>query len=183
MSAVADFDTPFALLSRLDRLCRERAAGLPTSEQVREDWTGVEFRLHGIDLLAAMSEVAEIIAVPALTRIPGVKPWVLGMGNMRGMLLPVIDLERFIFGERIAGSGYRRMLVVRMGDALCGLLVQEVHGMRHYWVDEKVAELPEGIDGRLEPYLEHAFEREHRRVPVFSVEKLLESEAFMDVAT
>jgi len=183
MSAAADFDSPFELLSRLDRLCRERAAGLPTSEQVREDWTGVEFRLHGLDLLAAMSEVAEIIAVPTLTRIPGVKPWMLGMGNMRGMLLPVVDLERFIFGERSSGSGYRRMLVVRMGDGLSGLVVQEVHGMRHYWVDERVAELPEGIDARLEPYLEHAFERGRHRVPVFRIERLLESEAFMDVAT
>jgi len=55
--------------------------------------------------------------------------------------------------------------------------------MRHYWVDERVAELPEGIDARLEPYLEHAFERGRHRVPVFRIERLLESEAFMDVAT
>jgi len=184
MSAVSLFDSPYEMLVQMDRKCRSRAAGLPIMEEAREEWTGVQFVLHGRELLASMGDVTEIVSLPAVTKIPGVKPWVLGMANMRGMLLPVIDLERLLYGESTQVlDAQRRLLVVEFGDVFAGLVVENVIGMRHYWVDEKAAELPPWLDNEMSPFIDYSFERSGLHFPVFNMATLVANEAFMDVST
>jgi twitching motility protein PilI len=183
MSAVTIFDSPYDLLVQMDRKCRSQAAGLPVMEETREEWVGVQFVLHGREMLASMSDVAEIVSLPTVTRIPGVKPWVMGMANMRGMLLPVIDLEGFLFGESARSvETQRRLLVVEFGEVFAGLVVENVIGMRHYWVDEKAAELPSWLDDKLALFVDYSFERGGLHVPVFNIASLVGDEAFMDVS-
>jgi twitching motility protein PilI len=184
MSAVAPFNSPYEMLVQMDRKCRSQAAGLPIMEDAREEWTGVQFVLHGRELLASMGDVTEIVSLPSVTKIPGVRPWVLGMANMRGMLLPVIDLERFLYGESTrAMDTQRRLLVVEFDEVFAGLVVESVIGMRHYWVDEKAAELPSWLDNKISPYIDYSFERSGLHIPVFNMATLVADEAFMDVST
>ena len=37
-----------------------------------------------------------MLAVPPLTRVPGAKTWVKGIANVRGQLLPVLDLRQYL---------------------------------------------------------------------------------------
>ena len=183
MSAATPLDTPYELLAQLDRKCRTHAAGIPVEVDTREEWTGVEFALHGKELLASMDEISEIVSIPPITRIPGVRPWVLGMANMRGMLLPVIDLEKFIYADDslVATTGNKRLLVIDIGEIFVGLVIENVLGMRHFWVDDKEAELPKSVDEHIAPFIEYSYRRVGRHIPVFSVSRLVDSEAFMDV--
>ncbi len=183
MSMTAASDSPYQYLVSLDQKCRSNASGLPVVEESRDEWVGVQFVLNGNELLASMDEISEIVSLPPVTRIPGVKPWVVGMANMRGMLLPVIDLERFMYGSSSGVvDGNRRLLVIRQGEVFAGLMIEQIIGMRHYWADEKAAELPGWIDAPLAPLVEVAFQRAGHSVPVFSMKSLIGSEAFMDVA-
>ena len=47
-------------------------------------------------LLTRMGEVSEILDPPDYTRVPGVKDWVVGIANVRGSLLPLMDLKGFV---------------------------------------------------------------------------------------
>jgi twitching motility protein PilI len=47
-----------------------------------------------------IGEVNEILTLPVLTPVPGTRSWLLGVANVRGNLVPVIDLRDFIEGER-----------------------------------------------------------------------------------
>jgi twitching motility protein PilI len=184
MSAVAAIDSPYELLAQLDRKCRSNAAGIPVQVDTREEWTGVEFALHGRELLASMDDISEIVSIPPITRIPGVRPWVLGMANMRGMLLPVVDMEKFLYGDNsVAATGTnKRLLVIELGDVFVGLVIDNVLGMRHFWLDEKEEELPASLDAQIAPFVEYSYKRLGKNTPVFSMSRLVESEAFMDVA-
>ena len=174
--------TPFDLLRAMDQRCRSRAAGLPRMEDAREEWTGVLFRLHGVDLLAPMDEVAEIVSVTSVASVPGVKPWVLGLANMRGNLLPVMDLQAFLYGEKpVSDPSTRRLLVVNHEGVLAGLVIDNVLGMRHFWRDEIAEELPQ-MDERVAPFVQYSFSRLGEHYGVFSPFRLAESEGFMDVA-
>ena len=54
--------------------------------------------------LVAREETREVLGVPtALTRVPGAKTWIKGLANVRGQLLPIIDLRQFL------GSGVTPM--------------------------------------------------------------------------
>ena len=84
--------SPFVLLSGLASRARQAAIDLPPEADAQAHWTGLGFNLLGQRFVAPMDEVSELMRVPVTTRIPGVKNFVLGIGNVRGRLMAVLDL-------------------------------------------------------------------------------------------
>ena len=82
--------------------------------------------------LLDLTQVGEIVPVPSITLVPLTQPWYLGLANIRGNLISVIDLARYqLQSETAIGSDSR---VVTFAGALgfnCGLLVSRVYGLRH----------------------------------------------------
>jgi twitching motility protein PilI len=176
-------NSPFELLSSIEQKSRTKAKGLPVSEEIKEEWLGIAFKLRNKILLAAMAEVSEIATPPALTNIPGVTPWVLGIANMRGNLLPVIDLQGLLYGENIRKDfKHQRIIVVNHLTVTAGLRVDAVFGIKHFWVDERNEKLPE-LDPQLYPFVTTSCKRNTEHYGVFSVAKLVESDVFMEVVT
>lgn len=86
--------------------------------------------------LVDLVEVGEIVAPVPLTAIPMTQPWYLGLANVRGSLLGVIDLARYL-DEAQDGAGAAAVAgaprLVVFAPALgfnCALLVSQVHGLR-----------------------------------------------------
>lgn len=174
--------TPFDLLVAIDRKSRARARGLPSLGDIREQWLGIGFSLKNNRLVVPLRAVAEIVTPPDLVSVPGVKPWVLGIANMRGNLLPVIDLQQLLFGEGTsADTRKRRVLVIEHGGHATGLIVDAVAGLRRFWADEKSQDLP-ALDSELRGYVTHAYPGDEGHHALFDLAALMESEAFIDVA-
>ena len=96
-------------------------------------WAGLAFKVAGIRVLAPMDEVSEILNLPrVLTRVPGARSWVKGIANIRGNLLPIIDLQAFLGDKPIVTNRRSRVLVINRGDVTTGLLVGDVQGLRHF---------------------------------------------------
>jgi twitching motility protein PilI len=96
-----DTSDPFDLLLDIEQRCQANAAGLPTLDKVEEEWVGVGFRIGDDKLIAHMNEIEEILDLPEFTNVPGVKSWMVGVANVRGGLLPLMDLNGFILGQDI----------------------------------------------------------------------------------
>lgn len=168
---------PFELLQEIERQCQLNAANLPTSGDVEEKWVGVGFRVGKDRLIADMSEVEEILDLPEVTVVPGVKSWVVGVANVRGSLLPIMDLKGYALGEDMANRKRGRVIVIDYKGFSTGLVVDEVYGMRHFLVKDQVNEAPEVHDG-IAPYVESMFMQEGERWPVFSFENIIKDERF-----
>ena len=153
-------DAAMALLSDIEQRSHEAAAHLPESSAVRDVWDGLVFSVAGVRIVAAMDEVSEMLPFQErITRVPGAKPWMLGLANVRGSLLPsstcsCISVARRWCRPRLRASwccvcvGWWRGLLVpryrgmrisvfhdrlsdaRMKGALRGLYVR---GVRHAW--------------------------------------------------
>ena len=77
---------------------------------------------YGIDIM----QVREIIRLEAITEVPGAPPFVAGIVNLRGNVLPVVDL-RLRFGRgRGERSEQNRILVVEIEGRTTGLIVDAV---------------------------------------------------------
>ncbi len=77
---------------------------------------------YAIDLM----RIREVIRPRSVTEIPWTAPYLLGLVSLRGTLVPVLDLAlRLGRGEGRAGSR-ERVVVVRAGDGLVGLRVDQV---------------------------------------------------------
>jgi twitching motility protein PilI len=171
---------PFDLLHTLDSRCRENSSGMPTSKAVVDDWVGIGFRINNIPLLAKMDEVNEISPLPETIRVPGVKSWVKGLANIRGSLMPVLDMRAFLFGKKTELHKNSRVLIINQNGLSAGLLVDEVYGMRRFKPQEHADEIDPDL-GSIQDYLFGSFVDRVQRWNVFSVDKLVKTDQFVRV--
>lgn len=172
---------PLQRLRHLERLGRQHGAGLPAAEEAAALWTGVGFRIAGRQYLASMREVSEILTQPPLARVPHTHDWVSGIANVRGNLLPVMDLSAYLGRGRVNPSRLTRVLVIDLEGVVAGLLVDEVLGMRHLPADEWRDGGPEA-DPIAGDYIEGGFDRDGAHWPVFGMTRLARHPKFLQIA-
>lgn len=174
-------DRPFELLRELER--RGRAIGGQRQDAAGREWVGVAFRLGAETFLVAREETREVMALPSfLTRVPGARPWIRGLANVRGQLLPVVDLRQYLGSGTTQASRNVRVIVVNHRDIPAGLLVDEVLGFRRFADPEFQPEPPPTLV-RCERYLAGAFRRSGETWPVLSLKLLVENPSFLQAAS
>jgi twitching motility protein PilI len=122
----------FAKLTEYQNLSLAHVPGVPEEVDVPGHWRGVGFGLGGRRLVSAFDEVVEIMRMPQITHVPGTQPWMLGVANVRGTLLPVVDLKQFLEGERTVMHEGQRVLVVRQGGGNVAVLIDQLFGQRSF---------------------------------------------------
>jgi twitching motility protein PilI len=160
-----------ALLADIEQRCRLVAQRLPETDAAQDVWDGLVFSIAGVRVVAAMNEVSEMLPnQDRVTRVPGSRPWMIGLANVRGSLLPVIDLQAYLGGKTVVASKAARILVLRLRGLVAGLLVPSVQGMRHFNLSDR---LPDArMKGALGAYVYEAFSVDGAIWPVFSMSAL-----------
>ncbi len=79
------------------------------------------------DYAMPIEQVREIRAVEKITKVPRSEPFVLGIMNLRGLIIPVIDVKKKLgLDSQNASNSKQRILVADTNGSLTGLLVDEV---------------------------------------------------------
>lgn len=170
---------PFELLLELERRARAAIAAREGVPESADEWVGIGFRLGAERFVTGRAEVREVLPVPEhVTRVPGAKPWLRGIANLRGQLLTVVDLKSFLGAGTPAPDRQARVLVVASRDVPTGLIVDEVIGFRRFAASDYRAEASPSVI-RCEHYLEGSYRRGTEVWPRFSLLKLLEDPLFL----
>jgi purine-binding chemotaxis protein CheW len=83
----------------------------------------VGFRVGTETFGVPISNVHEIVRVPAITAVPESPECVEGVINLRGRIIPVVDLRKR-FGEKLITAGKKnRILVAEVDEKMIGLMV------------------------------------------------------------
>lgn len=181
MNIVNSEQTPFVLLQSIENRCRGLSVELPKIEEAKAQWSGIGFTVGTIKLVTPLGQVQEILSNPEFSKVPGAKDWVRGICNNRGSLLPIIDLSRFL-GVGVVPKGRRnRVLVIRFGSLISGLLVDEVKGQRHFDYDQEI-QIPENCDDAVLEFLEGAYAKDGEIWLLFNMRKLVETQSFLNAA-
>jgi purine-binding chemotaxis protein CheW len=104
-----------------------------------------------------------------LTPLPGVPPFVLGIANVRGRIVSVLDLKRFFDLPERGLSNQNQLIVVRSGEMELGILADEVLGVTSIDLEELQPPLPTMTGIRAE-YLRGLTAE---RLAVLEIEKIL----------
>jgi twitching motility protein PilI len=173
-------DQPFALLLELERRARDAMSAAGQPGDAAEEWVGIAFRIGSESFVASRSDVREVMPIPdSMTRVPGAKPWLRGVTNVRGELLTIVDLRGFLGAGGVAPDRHGRVLVLASRDVPTGLLVDQVFGFRRFALDEFVAQSPTPVL-RCDQYLRGAYQRGAETWPRFDFSALLEDDNFLN---
>ena len=115
-------------------------------------------------------KIQEVIQRPKLTKIPGGKPVVRGICQLRGKDIPVIDMSMAIGEERLEDDDKSFVIITEFNRSVQGFLVAEVDRIVNlYWKDIKPP--PEGIESG--GYVTAITEVDGDYVLIIDVEKIL----------
>ena len=172
---------PFELLQELERRSRVVASGRGREAATQEEWVGVGFRVGRVYLVASRAEVREVLPFPGVTKLPGAKPWLLGLANVRGQLLPITDLNAFFGGAPTDIGRNARVIMANHADIPAGLLVDEVRGFRRFVASEQVSAMPDISPGMM-PFIGSAYSAGDEIWGVLGVHALVENPVFLNAA-
>lgn len=134
----------FAKLLEYEKRSTNFLPGAGSGSAEAEEWSGVTFSVGNARMTCNINRISEILPCPQATPVPGAKPWIIGLANVRGELLTVVDLAWFLNGVRTPVTARNRLLATHLNKAPIGLLIDEVFGQRHFLDSDAVpAELDE----------------------------------------
>jgi len=116
-----------------------------------------------------------------VTAVPGAQPWMLGVANIRGNLLPIVDLKQFLEGERTVLHEGQRVLVVRQPGGNVAVTIDELFGQRSF-VEENKIEVAPLAHGRYTHFVERAYRLGDHEWGVFSLDRLARTPEFRQAA-
>ncbi len=86
----------------------------------------VSFHIGGEEFGLNILRVQEIIRIQALTRVPNSPPFVDGVINLRGKVIPVIALRKRFGLEELAHDKQTRIVVIEIKGTVLGFIVDSV---------------------------------------------------------
>ncbi|WP_329740494.1 chemotaxis protein CheW [Dyella sp. A6] len=131
-----------AVLPGLPRLTSDRTAmAHRQSSRQGQRRQVVTFRVRDTHLALPMMAIHEIIRVPELQPSVLGSEFCLGLVNLRGQTVPVIDFSRLLACGPSAqapaqSQDDQRIIVIQRGSMYFGLLVDAVESIHNYWPDD-----------------------------------------------
>ncbi len=105
----------------------------------------IGFKLNLNEFTLPILKVREIINTPEITQLPQAPPYMKGIVNIRGTIIPVVDLKKLIGSDEI-DSGEEsggKVIVIINRNATFGILVDSITSVIN--IDEADIEPPEGF--------------------------------------
>ena len=164
------------LETRAEALARE--APLPDSSLGKGGLRGgdfieiVEFVLANEYYGIESRYVREVYPIKDYTPLPGVPPFVLGLINMRGQIISVIDIKKFFDMPDRGISDLNKVIIIHDDVMEFGILADEILGVRNIALDQ-IQPPPPTLTGIREEYLRGV---SHERRVILDAKRLLEDE-------
>jgi twitching motility protein PilI len=110
----------------------------------------------------------------------------LGVANVRGNLLPIVDLKQFLEGERTVLHESQRILLVRQAGGDVAVLIDELFGQRSFIEEQQVpADELQGTElgaGRYAHFVDRIYRMGEDLWGIFSLQKLARTPEFRQAA-
>jgi len=163
-------------MSEVETILKKRAEilkiPLVEAQQSGEQIDGLEFLLAEEKYAINSIFVSEVIYINELTKLPCTPPFIMGLINVRGKVLSVIDIKTFF---NIPGKGItnlNKVIIVKYNDIEIGILADDILGNFNIQIDSlqtKVTTITEVNDSFIIGVTDN-------RVVVLDIKKLLLSD-------
>jgi purine-binding chemotaxis protein CheW len=143
-----------------------------SERKLQESQQFLTFLLDDQEYGLEIFKIREIRGYAPITPIPNVPPHVRGVMNLRGTVLPVVDLRMKFHLPPVEYNKYTVIVIAAVGDKTVGLLVDAVSDVLMV-SDKDIREAPDfgaSVDTR---FINGVFESRERLTVALNLEKLL----------
>lgn len=109
----------------------------------------IAFKIDAEEFAVDIADVQEIDRYVEVTRIPNSSPHIQGVMNLRGKIIPVVDLRLMLGFQSRAADRQTRVIVIEIGGVVAGFLVDSVSEVVE--LPESAVEAPPAFAGAVEP--------------------------------
>ncbi|MGG6239500.1 chemotaxis protein CheW [Nodosilinea sp. AN01ver1] len=137
------------------QVLRERAAGLAqplATENDSEQLALAVVSLAGEQFALRLETVHKFTNVSQITPIPCCPSHIVGNMNLRGEILTLVDVRRFLNLPPAAAAPLQKAVVMRLGSLVAGVVVDDVFDVVYVNAAE-VAAMPTAVHSNENPYL------------------------------
>ncbi len=134
----------------------------------------VTFRLEGEEFGVDILKVQEINKMIDITRIPNAPPFVEGVINLRGKIIPIVDLRKRLGFDGRAYDKSTRIIVVELEGMILGFIVDSVSEVLR--ISESTVEPPPALVAGIESeYIEGVGKLDDRLLILLELKKVFTS--------
>ncbi len=138
----------------------------------------VVFEVAGERYGVTISQIGEIAKPLDTTPVPRTADFVVGIGNVRGVVIPVLDLALRLKLPPTPRTRDTRILIVRHDDEQYGLVVDRVFGVAQI-APEDLEETPGALPGQRAEFIHALARSEGDIIIVLDLATLLDPRAFL----
>ncbi|WP_235269922.1 chemotaxis protein CheW [Geoalkalibacter subterraneus] len=132
--------------------------------------------LYGLDIM----KIREIIKPQKLTPVPKAPPFIEGVINLRGAVIPIVDLRRR-FGQKIdEGNRRARVIICSLSGKIIGLVVDEVIEVRNF-TRREIQPAPQFLKGREAAFFIGVCRVRGELTMILDLERILSSDEKIDI--
>ncbi|MEE4358470.1 MAG: chemotaxis protein CheW [Desulfococcaceae bacterium] len=120
------------LTAQIDKEARRADEGISGGGNLGAAYSNeqyIRFMLDDVYMAVPLSAALEIGRQPRITRLPNLPGWVLGVSNIRGEIISIVDLKAFFSMSPPGLKKTQRFIIIRKDDIKTGITVDRIIGI------------------------------------------------------
>lgn len=143
---------------------------------IRQEMQAVGFYIGEDEYAIKISNVREIYPMTDIRNVPKAPPFVEGVINLRGVIVPIIDLRKRFDLLKNDNNLSSKILIVELNQNQIGLIVDNVSEVIRFYVDE-IEKTPPMFSANIDSqYVQGVAKMKDKLIILLDVEKLLSYE-------
>ena len=135
----------------------------------------LSFRLGSEHYCMDIVDAKEVFRPISITRIPNTPPFIVGVTNLHGEIIPLVDIRYFLGLEKKEGLGATKAIVTDIKGSLIGIMIDDVDEALE--IEEESIQPPLAtIKGRLAEFTKGQIEMKEEILVLLELRKILNCE-------
>jgi len=135
----------------------------------------IVFHLKDEEYIIPVSSIGSIEKILPITRVPGVAPFIKGVMNLRGIVIPVIDIKERFFNQETELTEQARIIIIQLEEMSVGFIVEAANDVVDISM-EHVETTPEVVGADTVDYVKGVIQMQGHLYIVLDLEKILDKE-------
>jgi purine-binding chemotaxis protein CheW len=142
----------------------------------------ITFTIGEEDYAISIINVEEIVKVTNLIKVPKSQSYFVGLMDIRGKVVNMIDLSKKIMNKKTNESNLNRAIIVKIQSKSLGIIVDKVSHVVHF-APNQIDPPPPSVKGVSSNYILGVAKRDNRFIIIMDIEKILTSEELAEVTS